>query len=57
MMESYNPVGTDPDGLPLPLWAARVRSPLLAGSLLISFPPGTEMFHFPGFATTAYVFS
>ena len=28
----------------------RVRSPLLAQSLcLISFPPGTEMFHFPGF--------
>ena len=27
----------------------RVRSPLLAQSLcLISFPPGTEMFHFPG---------
>ena len=28
----------------------RVRSPLLAESRLISFPPGTEMFHFPGFA-------
>ena len=28
------------------LW--RVRSPLLAPSLLFSFPPGTEMFHFPG---------
>ena len=28
----------------------RVRSPLLAQSrCLISFPPGTEMFHFPGF--------
>ena len=26
----------------------RVRSPLLTESLLISFPPGTEMFHFPG---------
>ena len=25
----------------------RVRSPLLAESLLISFPAGTEMFHFP----------
>ena len=25
----------------------RVRSPLLAESLLISFPRGTEMFHFP----------
>jgi hypothetical protein len=26
----------------------RVRSPLLAESLLFSSPPGTEMFHFPG---------
>src|SRR3990172_8311145 len=25
----------------------RVRSPLLAESLLFSFPPGTEMVHFP----------
>src|SRR5207244_5603015 len=29
----------------------RVRSPLLAESLLISSPPGTEMFHFPGLAS------
>ena len=35
----------------------RVRSPLLAESLLMSFPPGTEMFQFPGFASPAYVFS
>ena len=28
----------------------RVRSPLLAESLLFSLPPGTEMFQFPGFA-------
>ena len=27
------------------------RSPLLWESLLISLPPGTEMFHFPGFAS------
>ena len=27
-----------------------VRSPLLRESLLFSFPPGTEMFQFPGFA-------
>ena len=26
------------------------RSPLLGESRLISFPPGTEMFHFPGWA-------
>ena len=35
----------------------RVRSPLLAESRLISFPPGTEMFQFPGFASSTYVFS
>jgi hypothetical protein len=35
----------------------RVRSPLLAESLLMSFPPGTKMFQFPGFASCAYVFS
>ena len=35
----------------------RVRSPLLAESLLMSFPPGTEMFQFPGFASFTYVFS
>ena len=28
----------------------RVRSPLLAQSLLLSFPPGTKMFQFPTFA-------
>ena len=35
----------------------RVRSPLLAESLLFSLPPGTEMVHFPGFAPAAYSFS
>ena len=35
----------------------RFRSPLLAESLLMSVPPGTEMFQFPGFASTAYVFN
>ena len=29
----------------------RVRSPLLAQSLLLSIPPGNEMFQFPGFAS------
>lgn len=28
------------------------RSPLLRESLLISFPPGTKMFYFPGFPIT-----
>jgi hypothetical protein len=35
----------------------RFRSPLLSESRLISFPPGTEMVHFPGFASYAYGFS
>ena len=30
----------------------RFRSPLLAESRLFSFPPGTEMVHFPGLART-----
>ena len=34
-----------------------VRSPLLGESLLMSFPPGTEMFQFPGFASRTYEFS
>ena len=35
----------------------RVRSPLLAESLLFSFPAGTEMVHFPALSFPAYVFS
>ena len=34
-----------------------VRSPLLGESRLISFPPGTEIFQFPGFASSSYVFT
>ena len=30
----------------------RFRSPLLSESRFLSFPPGTEMVHFPGFART-----
>ena len=33
-----------------------VRSPLLGESRLLSFPPGTEMVHFPGFASSPYGF-
>ncbi len=33
------------------------RSPLLRQSRLISFPAGTEMFHFTALAATTYVFS
>ena len=35
----------------------RVRSPLLAESLLFSLPTGTEMVHFPAFSSVAYEFS
>jgi hypothetical protein len=34
-----------------------LRSPLLRESQLISLPAGTEMFHFPAFASPAYGFS
>ncbi len=36
----------------LGLGYVRFRSPLLAESRLFSFPPGTEMVHFPGLART-----
>jgi hypothetical protein len=39
------PAGADRFGL------VPFRSPLLWESRLISLPPGTEMFHFPGFAS------
>ena len=32
----------------------RVRSPLLTESMFLSFPPGTEMFQFPGFPSIRY---
>ena len=35
----------------LGLGSGPVRSPLLRASRLISLPPGTEMFQFPGFAS------
>ena len=34
----------------------RFRSPLLSESFLLSFPPGTKMFQFPGFPPYPYVF-
>ena len=42
----YNPRCITTSGLAF----VPVRSPLLGESRLFSFPPGTEMFHFPGFA-------
>ena len=41
---------TDSGCLPFATGLVRVRSPLLAECRLISFPPGTEMFQFPGLA-------
>ena len=45
----YNPRSIATSGLAI----VPVRSPLLGESLLFSFPPGTEMFHFPGFALSS----
>ena len=39
------------DSMNLGLGSGPVRSPLLRASRLISLPPGTEMFQFPGFAS------
>ena len=59
-IRGYHPLWPDfPDRsayLTLTTGLFRVRSPLLAESLLMSFPPGTEMFQFPGFASLHYVF-
>ena len=48
---------TTPPSMPGGLGYVRVRSPLLAESLLFSCPPGTEMVHFPGLSSRAYGFS
>ena len=42
------PATPDPQGVRFGLFP--LRSPLLGESQLLSFPPGTEMFHFPGFS-------
>ena len=53
-VRGYHPLRPDfPDGsssLHMIIGLVRVRSPLLTESRLMSFPPGTEMFQFPGFA-------
>jgi hypothetical protein len=49
-----------PDGSgssPMATGLVRVRSPLLAESLLMSFPPATEMVQFAGFASSSYGFT
>ncbi len=54
-IRGYHPLRPDfPDRSAQPLITTgliRFRSPLLTESLLMSFPPGTEMFQFPGFAS------
>ncbi len=52
---AFSPTGLSPSSARLSrrfvkLAAIRFRSPLLTESRLISFPPGTEMFQFPGLA-------
>ena len=50
---SHNPGPATPAGLtPDRFGLFRVRSPLLTESLLFSLPGGTEMVHFPPFAST-----
>ena len=51
------PVLQPPPGKPGGFGLIRFRSPLLTESLLLSFPPGTEMFQFPGLAACTYLFS
>ena len=46
------PLGSRNPGPKPGLGYVRLRSPLLTESRLISFPPGTEMCQFPGFART-----
>ena len=52
-----NPIDATPAGLTRQWFGLfPVRSPLLGESRLLSLPPGTEMVHFPGFATPPYEF-
>ena len=50
------PFQTLPVQFPKATGLVRVRSPLLAESRLMSFPPATEMFQFAGFASSPYGF-
>jgi hypothetical protein len=57
-LRGYHPLWPDfPDRLANALaktqWLFRFRSPLLSESRLMSVPPGTEMFQFPGFASSS----
>ncbi len=52
LIQTVNEVPTTPRGIATRFGLFPFRSPLLRESLLFSFPPGTEMFHFPGFASS-----
>ena len=45
---------TTPESVTPRFGLIRVRSPLLTESLLLSLPPGTEMFQFPGLARESW---
>ena len=52
LVASHDPPPATPVGLaPAGFGLFRVRSPLLTESLLLSLPEGTEMVHFPSFAS------
>ena len=59
-VRGYHPLWPDfPDGsgsIPQATGLVRFRSSLLSESRLMSFPPGNEIFQFPGFASTHYGF-
>ena len=61
-LTSHNVTGLSPSvvrlsrRLTLIYWLIRFRSALLTESRLLSFPPGTEMFQFSGFASIPYAF-
>jgi hypothetical protein len=53
LIRSHDPNATTPAGLALHWFRLfPFRSPLLGKSLLLSVPPGTEMVHFPGSASS-----
>ena len=57
-IDSYDPIYATRTGLAR-IWFRLIpfRSPLLRESRLISIPPGTEMFHFPGLTLPALFYS
>ena len=50
----YNPGAATPVAYTTPVWAAPLSLTTTQG--ILSFPPGTKMFQFPGLPPHAYVF-